>query len=341
VTIIKTLSFQVTGIPGATAGMDVPIPNVPQYVSQPQPYVVGSTALPLNLDPLLLDLRRKKGFPIGPRGLGKIVHVDYPRVVVPTRPFNIIVRFRTNRLGTYSVHLSLPTINTDNTSSPVRLAPGADGTAIFTVTLPPPIPTSPATPLPNTTNIDVLITHRFVITGTLSLINGDSQAIEDSAQINIHQTSQQSSIDINIPGHVPTPPSPSHTYAATLSDECPDETRFNYCVMRCVPNESKIHDCPPPPSPRPILSPARLRIAPSAIGNNTMLTIDGTGFGANETIDLTAKTNTYTRVTANTDQNGIFRAIHQVRKTSQGRYVVHVYAIGRSSHKTARSGAWA
>lgn len=68
----------------------------------------------------------------------RITNVSMPSIVLPNATFNIIVTFQTfiAPATKYTVHLTIPQLSLDHTSTPVTLSNLARGSTIFTITLP-------------------------------------------------------------------------------------------------------------------------------------------------------------------------------------------------------------
>lgn len=97
-------------------------------------------------------------------------NINIPTAVLPGSTFNIIAEFQTyiSTQADYVVHLSIPQLQLEHDGVPVSLSNLAQGSTLFTVTLPGPGPGSFGT-----------------ITGTLTLNNKSTNTTDDSTAISL------------------------------------------------------------------------------------------------------------------------------------------------------------
>lgn len=102
----------------------------------------------------------------------RITNVSMPSIVLPNATFNIIVTFQTfiATQKNYTVHLTIPQLSLDHTSTPVSLANLARGSTIFTVTLP-------------IQGGEAAEGASGIVTGQLDLLNTTDNATDDGTPI--------------------------------------------------------------------------------------------------------------------------------------------------------------
>lgn len=100
----------------------------------------------------------------------RFTNINMPQTVLPNSSFNIIAQFQTfvSTQADYIVHLSIPQLQLEHDAQKVTLSSLAQGSSLFTVTLPGPTASSFGT-----------------ITGTLTLNNSTSNTTDDSVPISL------------------------------------------------------------------------------------------------------------------------------------------------------------
>lgn len=208
---------------------------------------------------------------------GFILQVDNPTTAIPGSAFNLITRFTHKHTGSaaYSIRVKFPQIGIDSTSPPTTVSQNGVGVIISTVTVPGESATSP---IPS------------ILSGTIELIRTQPagtyptgttteamQVLDDSRVVTITK------IGSTIPLPVPIP-----------TNCCPAGQYWDKCTCKCEVSGAvtcQAINCPtcgssPPPIPIPqIPGPAALVITPeSASTGYVNITLNGTGFYANERV---------------------------------------------------------
>lgn len=134
----------------------------------------------------------------------RFTNVNMPQTVLPAGSFNIIASFQTfiAAQADYVVHLSIPQLQLEHDAERVTLSNLAQGSSLFTVTLPGPGPGGFGT-----------------ITGTLTLKNVTSNVTDDSVPISL----QVLGGDIGLDDHH-TPPVAVITGPSTVAAPIPTTT---------------------------------------------------------------------------------------------------------------------
>lgn len=147
----------------------------------------------------------------------RITNVSMPSIVLPNATFNIIVTFATFVAPTnnFAVHLTIPQLSLDTTSTPVTLSNLARGSTIFTVTL----PIQGAEGAENASGI---------VTGQLDLLNQTTNSTDDGTPISFRV--QGPSDSDSVAAAVPLPP-PTATIVPTPLPIPPPDTGGTVVIL--------------------------------------------------------------------------------------------------------------